>query len=107
MPHGDTTTSLNASPDEARVTTAPATTTPADDTLKVEAGEGTVKVTASNAKIQSALRWFIGVTNILGIFLPFVFASVLMLIVAIMLVGRLIGVARVTSAYIWAYFSSS
>ena len=47
------------------------------------------------------LEYVVGVTAFLGIGLTVVLATVLLLIVKIMLVGRLIGVARLTSAFIW------
>jgi len=48
------------------------------------------------------LTYLVGLTDFLGITLMIVLALVLLLIVNIMLVGRLIGVARVTSAYVWS-----
>jgi hypothetical protein len=47
------------------------------------------------------LQYVVGITAYLGIVLTIVLAIVLLLIVKIMLVGRLIGVARLTSAFIW------
>ena len=47
-------------------------------------------------------RYLIGATGFLGTVFSVVFAAVLLLIVMIMLVGRLIGVSRVTSAFIWS-----
>jgi hypothetical protein len=46
------------------------------------------------------MRYIIAVTDFLGVALVIVLAMVLLLITKIMLVGRLIGVSRVTSAYI-------
>jgi hypothetical protein len=46
-------------------------------------------------------RWFTAATLLLGTILPILLAALLLLIVNIMLVGRLIGVARVTSAFLW------
>jgi hypothetical protein len=43
----------------------------------------------------------IGAAAFLGVTLSIVLSIVLLLIVAIMLVGRLIGVARLTSSFIW------
>lgn len=48
------------------------------------------------------LQYVIGLTDFLGVTLSIVLAFVVLLLVQIMLVGRLIGVARVTSAFIWA-----
>lgn len=47
------------------------------------------------------IRYFVGLTDFLGIILTAILAVVLLLLVLIMLVGRLIGVAKVTSALIW------
>jgi len=49
----------------------------------------------------SALWYFTAGVDFLGIVLIVVLATVLLLIVKIMLVGRLIGVAQVTSAFCW------
>jgi len=48
-----------------------------------------------------AVRYATAATTFLGIVLAIVLGLVLLLIVKIMLVGRLIGVARVTNGYIW------
>ncbi len=55
---------------------------------------------AGAGKIEMALRYLIGLTDFLGIVLAVVLALVILLVVNIMLVGRLIGVSRLTSAYI-------
>ncbi len=47
------------------------------------------------------LRYVVGIIDFLGIVLTIVLALVLLLLVKIMLVGRLIGVAKVTGAFIW------
>ena len=47
------------------------------------------------------LHYVSGVSTFLGTVLPPLLAAVLLLIVNIMLIGRLIGVARVTSAFVW------
>ena len=49
----------------------------------------------------TALSYLTAAIDFLGIVLIIVLSFVLLLLVKIMLVGRLIGVARVTSAYIW------
>ena len=48
------------------------------------------------------LKYFIGATGFMGVTLSIVLSFVLLLIVNVMLVGRLIGVARLTSAYLWS-----
>src|SRR5205814_834638 len=45
--------------------------------------------------------YLVGASAFLGVILTIVLSFVLLLIVNIMLVGRLIGVAKCTSAYIW------
>ena len=54
-----------------------------------------------SARTLSILEYVVGLTAYLGVALTIVLAVVLLLIVKIMLVGRLIGVARLTSAFIW------
>src|SRR6202035_1806016 len=56
---------------------------------------------APTFKAILGLQCLVALIDFLGIVLAVVLALVLLLIVGIMLVGRLIGVARVTSAYIW------
>ena len=48
------------------------------------------------------LHYLSGLSTFLGTILPALLAAVLLLIVNIMLIGRLIGVARVTSAFVWS-----
>src|SRR5258708_2532581 len=47
------------------------------------------------------IEYLVVITGFLGVALSIVLAAVLLLLVTIMLVGRLIGVSRVTSAFIW------
>jgi hypothetical protein len=54
--------------------------------------------------IGQLLRYLTAVIDFLGILLIIVLAVVILLIAKIMLVGRLIGVAQVTSAFIWCVF---
>jgi len=53
------------------------------------------------SRVDDVLRYILPVTDFLGIGLVVILAVVLLLIVTIMLVGRLIGVSHVTSAFIW------
>ncbi len=48
------------------------------------------------------LQYVVGLTDFLGVTLSIVLSIIVLLLVQIMLVGRLIGVSRVTSAFIWA-----
>jgi hypothetical protein len=56
------------------------------------------------ALTPAVLRYFTALADFLGIVFIIVLAAVLLLIVKIMLVGRLIGVAQVTSAFCWCVF---
>lgn len=62
----------------------------------------TLPSTQPAAQWDEYLKYVIGGSNFLGIVFPVILSFVLLLIVKIMLVGRLIGVARTTSAYIWS-----
>jgi hypothetical protein len=57
--------------------------------------------TMPSARLLDALQYAVGLTAFLGVVLTLVLGVVLLLIVKIMLVGRLIGVSRLTSAFIW------
>ncbi|HRK30149.1 MAG TPA: hypothetical protein PLD59_03645 [Tepidisphaeraceae bacterium] len=80
-----------------------ATTLPAELPVDSPAVSSTIATTP----VQPSSKWFdsfhylVGLTGFLGIALSIVLSLVLFLLVKIMLVGRLIGVARVTSAYVW------
>jgi hypothetical protein len=56
---------------------------------------------SSSLNVVGLLQWLVAITDFLGIALSMVLAAVLLLLLTIMLVGRLIGVSRVTSAFIW------
>ena len=59
------------------------------------------ETTTKSFLVDDVLRYVIPVTDFLGVTLAVVLGIVLLLLVAIMLVGRLIGVSHVTSAFIW------
>lgn len=65
-------------------------------------------VPPATATTQPAVNWLqflhygIGITAFLGVTMSVVLCFVLLLIVNIMLVGRLLGAGRVTSAFIWS-----
>jgi hypothetical protein len=61
----------------------------------------TNSVVTTQPAASELLNWVTSGTTTLGTILPILLALVLLLIVHIMLVGRLIGVARVTSAFLW------
>jgi hypothetical protein len=78
-----------------------ATTQPTGDATQPAAASATVETRTARFDIEDILRYLIPVTDFLGITLTVVLGVVLLLIVMIMLVGRLIGVSHVTSAFIW------
>jgi hypothetical protein len=57
--------------------------------------------TAGTRNWADLYEYVVTLGTMLGVILPVVLSFVLLLVVNIMLVGRLIGVARLTSAYIW------
>jgi len=80
-------------PSLADTVSPPATTAPT-----------TQAVVAGDARIGQVLRYLTALIDFLGIVLVIVLAVVILLIAKIMLVGRLIGVAQVTSAFVWCVF---
>jgi hypothetical protein len=64
-------------------------------------GSGAAAPTTEPGRWADLLQYIVGGCAFLGVILGIVLSFVLLLIVNIMLVGRLIGVARTTSAYIW------
>ncbi|MGD1277892.1 MAG: hypothetical protein ABR964_11815 [Tepidisphaeraceae bacterium] len=56
---------------------------------------------ATHTRAVDYLKYLIGATDFLGLITPVVLAVVLLLMVAIMLVGRLIGVSRLLGAFLW------
>jgi len=57
---------------------------------------------AARHKAVDLIHYVTGASAFLGVVFSVMLAAVLYLLVKIMLVGRLIGVARVTSAYVWS-----
>jgi hypothetical protein len=62
---------------------------------------GETSATTQPARWTDLLQYVINLTDFLGVAFTIVLSFVLLLIVNIMLIGRLIGVGRTTSAYIW------
>jgi hypothetical protein len=56
---------------------------------------------AVDTKQTDWLKYLVGGIDFLGVMTPAVLSIVLLLIVSIMLVGRLIGVSRLVSAFLW------
>jgi len=94
---------------EITPTSAPAAVTQPSDAATQPTAELSTSGTAAGSapearkggRVEDILRYVIPVTDFLGIALVVILAVVLLLIVTIMLVGRLIGVSHVTSAFIW------
>jgi hypothetical protein len=63
-----------------------------------------LSILRDKALAADVLRYVTAIIDFLGIVFILVLAIVLLLIIKIMLVGRLIGVAQVTSAFIWCTF---
>ena len=76
-----------------------ATTQQVDVNVTTSTGGGTLGVAPS--KTSALLRYLTGIIEFLGIALAIVLAFALYLIVMVMLVGRLIGVSRLTAAFLW------
>src|SRR5450432_4238349 len=76
------------------------------DVLHVDASVDTTVATTMPTHISvnwsDVLHYVLAATTFLGVTFTIVLGFVILLIANIMLVGRLIGVARVTSAYIWS-----
>ena len=81
--------------------TQPATQTAEGTTQPAATADVDVNTKTKSFGVSDILRYVIPVTDFLGITLVVVLAVVLLLIVTIMLVGRLIGVSHVTSAFVW------
>jgi hypothetical protein len=80
-------------------------------TIAPSAGPATMPATPPTTQPATAagmaaptLRYVTSLIDFFGIVLVVVLAVVLLLITTIMLVGRLIGVAQVTSAFVWCVF---
>jgi hypothetical protein len=93
---------------------APADTSLAGSVSPATAPSATTQATAASNLADAGshtttlagqvLRYVTALIDFLGILLIIVLAMVILLIAKIMLVGRLIGVAQVTSAFIWCVF---
>jgi len=86
---------------DAAATQPEGATQPSDAASQPVAASARVETATKSFGVPDILRYVIPVTDFLGITLLVVLTVVLLLIVMIMLVGRLIGVSHVTSAFIW------
>ena len=82
-------------------TTGPTTNESATPAVEVEKKDVTPKAGEKNVTAD-ALAWVVNSIVYVGTILSVVFMIVILLIVMIMLVGRLLGVAHTTSAFIWS-----
>ena len=95
------TTSASVSVDRNGVTVDPGTTTQPSQAAQA----APLPARSSGFEITLGLyKWVLNVTTFLGVALVIVLAVVLLLTSVIMLVGRLIGVSHVTSAFVWCVF---
>jgi hypothetical protein len=92
-----------ATPSLAESATNPATL-PTVMPATVPTTQSALSTVANKATAPAVLRYVTAIIDFLGIVFILVLAVVLLLIIKIMLVGRLIGVAQVTSAFIWCIF---
>jgi hypothetical protein len=84
------------------ITTPPATQPDGDVSAIGDPAVRAASDTRSTTTRQKMLQYVVGLTTFLGIVLILVLDIVLLLIINIMLLGRLIGISRVMSAFIWA-----
>jgi hypothetical protein len=98
---GEATVTLPKKVDVESPATAPTTNESSAPAVAVETKDVTPKVGEKNVTAD-ALAWIVNSIVYLGTILSVVFMIVILLIVMIMLVGRLLGVAHTTSAFIWA-----
>ena len=100
---GDVSVTVPTNVDVDASTQPEATTQAADGATQPAAASADVDVDTRTKSfgVSDILRYVIPVTDFLGITMVVVLAVVLLLIVTIMLVGRLIGVSHVTSAFVW------
>ncbi len=81
------------------------TTTPGAAVTVTPAASEAQPAPSNRVEITLGLyRWVLNVTTFLGMTLIIVLAVVLLLTSVIMLVGRLIGVSHLTSAFVWCVF---
>jgi hypothetical protein len=80
--------------------TAPTTNESSTSTLRLETEEKAVTVHGKNVT-GAILAWVVNCVVFLGTIFSIVMSVVVLLIVLTMLVGRLLGVANTTSAFVW------
>jgi hypothetical protein len=70
--------------------------------LEVSASAATQPAETKSVSVEGVLRYVIPATDFMGLIFVVVLSVVLLVLVTIMLVGRLIGVSHVTSAFVWS-----
>ncbi len=85
---------VDVTPEGAAPTTAPID-------VEVVAGGDQAKAPSERSFWSRVMEWVIGGTTFIGMGAVLVLAVVLVVLLLIMLIGRLIGVSRVTSAFVW------
>lgn len=84
---------------EAKVDGDSPTTAPID--VAIVTGADADDAAAGRSFGSLVMEWIVGGTTFIGMGAVMVLAVVLVLLLLIMLIGRLIGVSRVTSAFVW------
>lgn len=87
----------------ATMTTTPSAAAPATPTTAPSDAAATAEAAATPAPTRAALalNYFTSLMTFFGMILPILLGLDLLLILNIMLVGRLLGLARTTSAFLW------
>ncbi len=68
---------------------------------KIELGDVEGVGHPASALVGDFLKYVVGLTNFLGVVLPILLLADLWLIASVMLLGRLLGISRVISAFLW------
>jgi len=72
-----------------------------ESTVTISTTTSAARVDAQESKTRVALEYATAAIDFLGVAFSIVLSLVLLLLVMVMLVGRLIGVSRLTAAFIW------
>jgi hypothetical protein len=99
--YGPAETTAYAGGGAARIAAGDVATTQPAVVEPVGSAAGAVAVSPARTKLSYLLEYLIDGSTFIGMGTVFILAVVLLLIVLIMLIGRLIGVARLTSAFVW------
>ena len=61
-----------------------------------------IGTTPGEIHVRSLIQYFVGLLDIAGLFLPAILCVILYLILKVQLVGRLLGTAQLTGAFLWS-----